>query len=108
MDYQANSHITNKRAEAQMGERSHTLTLNGRTRLEVTGVKDVLRFDDASAELMTELGTLFVDGDGLRIETFDTVKGIVMLCGSIRTMEYYESGDSAGKPEKRRGFFGKR
>lgn len=89
-------------------EKMHTLILQARKRLEITGVSDVLRFDELTAELSTSLGDLLVEGEGLRIEIFDTEKGIVTLCGEIRTLDYYDAKSGAEKSDKKRGFFGKR
>ena len=84
----------------------HMLILDGRKRLEITGVRDVTRFDETSAELSTVLGDLAVDGTGLRIEIFDTEKGLVTLSGEIRCLDYFDS--SAEGAGKKRGLFGKR
>ena len=85
---------------------AHSLTLDGKKRLEVTGVKDVTRFDEWGAELATVLGSLAVDGSGLRLEAFDTERGFVLLTGEIRGLDYFDS-DAEGSGKKR-GFFGKR
>ena len=90
------------------GQKAHMLILDGRKRLEVTGVNDVLRFDDAFAELSTDLGTLIVEGEGLRIEVFDTSRGTVTLCGAVRTLDYDDGAPSADPNPKKRGLFGKR
>ena len=95
-------HVGSGKAE----QPAHILILDGRKRLEITGVRDVTRFDEQTAELSTVLGDLIVDGSGLRIEVFDTEKGLVTISGNVRGMDYYDSvSETAGK---KRGFFGKR
>ena len=100
--------------ETRTGDRSggsvapqHILILDGRKRLEITGVRDVVRFDDLSAELLTDFGILTVDGEDLRMEIFDTANGIVTLCGSVRALDYYDTATSSDT-KKKRSFFGKK
>ena len=83
--------------------KQHTLTLICRKRLELSGVKDVLRFDETVAELSTVQGDLAVDGRGLRIETFDTERGIVLLTGEMDAITYLPSGGAL--TPKKGGFF---
>ena len=89
-------------------KKSHTITLENRKRLVIEGVNDVIRFDDLSAEFSTSLGDLITEGEQLRIEAFDTERGVVTLTGSIRTLDYFDSKDPSLKGEKKRGIFGKR
>ena len=42
--------------------RDGRMVMEGRSRLTLTGAKEVLRFDDALAELATELGNLPLRG----------------------------------------------
>ena len=108
MNNQPESRTNRHFGETAESRSPHVLILEGRKRLEVTGVRDVLRFDEMSAELATDLGDLIVDGSNLRIEVFDTERGIVTLCGEIRTLDYFETKEAADRPDKKRGFFGKR
>ncbi len=89
-------------------KKPHTITLENRKRLVIEGVSDVIRFDDLSAELSTSLGDLIVEGEQLRIEAFDTERGVVTLTGSIRTLDYLDSKDLSRKGDKKHGIFGKR
>ena len=91
-------------ATASTASPKHSLTLICRKRLELSGVKDVLRFDENAAELSTALGDLAVDGKGLRIETFDTERGIVLLTGEIDAITYLPN-DSIATSKKSIFFF---
>ena len=93
---------------AEALRKTHRLVLQDRKRLEIDGVEDVVRFDDLSAELSTVCGDLFVEGEGLRIEVFDTARGCVTLTGTIRTVDYFEPKASSLKGDKKHGFFGRR
>lgn len=110
MNYQNNkgSDIYREGNRSEQTPKPHALVLQDRKRLEISGVADVLRFDDLSAELSTSLGDLIVEGDGLRIEVFDTERGAVTLTGEIRTIDYYEPRNARDKSDKKRGLFGKR
>ncbi len=49
-----------------------SLLLFGRQKLQLTGVEDVISFDETSVLLQTALGVLTVDGTGLHIVNFNT------------------------------------
>ena len=75
----------------------HKLTLNPRKELSLTGVTEVVSFDDASVILNTNLGTLIVQGEGLVLKTLSLEGGQVSVSGHIGSMVYEEP-----RPE---GFF---
>lgn len=75
----------------------HKLTLNQRKELSLTGVTEVVSFDDASVILNTNLGTLIVQGEGLVLKTLSLEGGQVSVSGHIGSMVYEEP-----RPE---GFF---
>ena len=47
----------------------HRLTLNERRQLSMTGVSEVVSFDDTAVVLRTELGTLVIQGQQLQLKT---------------------------------------
>jgi len=70
----------------------HKLSLNERRDLTVTGVKDVISFDDALVVLMTELGKLMIHGEGLQLKQLDG--GQVKVEGTVSALVYEESGSA--------------
>ena len=72
----------------------HQLTLNERSRLSVTGVSDVVRFDEDTVILRTTLGTLIVQGNQLQLKTLDA--GQVAVEGNISAMYYEEMKQKGG------------
>ena len=68
----------------------HKLVLNERKLLTVTGVTEVVSFDDASVIAQTELGTLMVQGDGLQLKTLLPEGGQVTVEGHISSLVYEE------------------
>ena len=81
----------------------HTVTLTDRALLTVTGVKDVLSFDDHVVEASTVCGDLTVDGDDLKIASIDIEKGELSLSGKVFGFYYSEK-----KTKKSQGLFGKK
>ena len=73
----------------------HKLTLNQREDLAVTGVTEVVSFDDNSVILKTHLGTLFVQGRELFLKTLSVEGGDVAVTGHISSL-VYEEPRSAG------------
>ena len=68
----------------------HKLVLNERKTLTVTGVTEVVSFDDASVIAQTELGTLMVQGKDLQLKTLLPEGGQVTVEGHIASLVYEE------------------
>ena len=73
----------------------HKLTLNERHSLTVTGVSEVISFDDAAVILTTALGTLTIHGSGLQLKTLSLEGGQVAVDGEVSAL-IYEEPRSAG------------
>jgi len=72
------------------------LILENREKLNITGVLDVLSFDDQIVIVETGLGLLTVKGDNLRINKLSTDTEEVIIEGNIFNMAYSEK-DTVGK-----------
>ena len=68
----------------------HKLTLNDRHSLTVTGVSDVISFDDNAVIMATALGTLSVHGNGLQLKTLSIDGGQVAVEGQVAALIYEE------------------
>ena len=68
----------------------HKLTLNDRHSLTVTGVSDVISFDDNAVIMATALGTLSVHGSGLQLKTLSIDGGQVAVEGQVAALIYEE------------------
>ena len=68
----------------------HKLTLNERQQLTMTGVTEVVSFEDTSVVLRTCLGTLLVQGNGLQLKTLSVEGGQVAVDGTITALAYEE------------------
>ena len=77
-------------------ETAHSLTLEQRKSLTMTGVSEVVSFDDAAVVLHTGLGTLTVQGQELRLKTLSTEGGRVAVTGQISALTYEEPREHGG------------
>lgn len=68
----------------------HKLTLNERKNLTMTGVTEVVSFDDTAVVLHTELGMLEVQGQELKLKTLSIDGGQVAVDGHISALIYEE------------------
>lgn len=68
----------------------HKLTLNERRQLTVTGVTEVVSFDETAVIARTELGTLVVQGKALQLKTLLPEGGQVTIDGTISALIYEE------------------
>lgn len=68
----------------------HKLTLQGRSSLSMTGVTEVISFDETAVILHTELGTLSVQGQDLQLKNLSTDGGQVAVEGKVSALIYEE------------------
>lgn len=74
----------------------HKVVLDGRSRLSVTGVTDVLSFDEGAVLLRTEMGILTVQGRDLRLKTLSPEGGHVSVEGNVASLVYEEPRQKGG------------
>ncbi len=80
-------------AEERMG---HDLTLRGRQKLILTGVTEVVSFEESGAVLNTELGTLLVQGRDLQLKNLSTDAGQLAVEGTVSALAYEEPRPRGG------------
>ena len=66
------------------------LRLTERKSLHVTAVTEVVQFEETQVVLQTELGTLTVLGEDLKLKELSTEGGNVAVEGSISALSYNE------------------
>ena len=69
-------------------ERKCNLILDNRKKLTLTGVMEVISYDDEKIELNTDLGKLDIRGRSLKINKLDVQNGDVIIVGSIGYIVY--------------------
>lgn len=79
----------------------HKLTLNERNKLTLSGVTEVISFDESTVTMRTVLGDLEVLGQELKIKNLSIDGGQMEVSGRISAL-YYEDPRPAG------GFWGRR
>ena len=84
--------------------KGHAFAVRDRASMEITGVTEVVSFDEKLVLLTTEYGGLSVEGENLRIGTLDVDRGDVRLGGKINGVYDY---DNRSTGEEKKGFFGK-
>lgn len=77
---------------------SHKLTMNNRSQVEVTGVTEVVSFDNQVIELETIEGAVRFTGSDLHVKRLTLERGEVDLEGRVSEIVYHESqkGKTAG------------
>ncbi len=87
------------------GYLSHQVSIKSRESMEVTGVTDVVSFDEQTVVLNTVCGNMEIDGSSLHIHVLSMEQGIVTMDGRIDSVTYYE--DEASDKSGKSGFLGK-
>lgn len=71
----------------------HNITIEGRERLTITGVRDVASFDDNTVVLETEAGGLTIKGNNLHINRLSVDDGNLFIEGYIISCVYNDKID---------------
>ncbi len=79
--------------------KNHLLTLDNRRRASLTGVSEVLGFDENQVSLMTENGEVTLTGEGLHVTKLMLEEGQLAVEGKIDGVIY------SAQRSRRRGLF---
>lgn len=82
-----------------VNKRAHKLILNNRRTCNLTGVNDVLSFDENEIILETEQGMLMIKGNELHVNRLTLDKGEVDVDGRIDSFTYSEQAGMGTKGE---------
>ena len=74
----------------------HKLTLNERNSLSVSGVSEVVSFDDSSVIMRTGMGLLTVHGQQLQLKNLSLEGGMVAVEGNVAALIYEENRQDRG------------
>ena len=86
----------------QNENKSHEIHIVQRKEMSVTGVREVVSFDESSVVLRSSCGEMTVEGSSLKVGALDTDRGLVTLEGRIDSVYYSEDNT-----EEKHGFFSK-
>ena len=81
---------------------SHDVAIKGRRHIDITGVREVLSFDESSVSLVTDGGDMTLEGEDLKIGALDTDRGLLSVDGRINGLFYYDE-----KTLDKKGIFGR-
>ncbi len=81
---------------AQPPQRPNNLTLEGRRRLTVSGVEEVVSFDEREIAMRTGEGDLTVRGEGMTVSRLSVDNGDVLINGQITELRYEEAAPERG------------
>ena len=70
--------------------------IESRKKLNISGVKDVISFDDETILLDTPLGKMTIKGESIHIANFNTETGDLEAHGTIHAVVYMSDGKSSG------------
>jgi sporulation protein YabP len=79
---------------------NHSLSINNRESVDITGVNDVAYFNEEEVSASCDCGSVLIKGTHLLVEALDLDNGILRINGRITAIVYSEKASS-------KKFFGK-
>lgn len=70
---------------------SHSISINERKNISVSGVKKIDSFDNEEFLMDTVMGYMVINGEELEIVKLDTFQGNVVIKGKINSLSYTDS-----------------
>ena len=81
----------------QISEKKHSVNIENRNRLALSGVTQVGSFDEETIRLMTELGGLTIQGKNMHINKLNVDDGNLIIEGTINSCTYSDRIETANK-----------
>lgn len=78
-------------------DRRHNITVDNREKINITGVNNVVSFDDETVILETDLGLLTIRGQDLHINKLNLEDGQVAIDGELINLNYSDKNGLIGK-----------
>ena len=82
-----------------MEENNHIIQnviIESRKKLNISGVRQVISFDDETVLLDTLLGRMTIKGENVKIESFNSSTGDLVAVGTIHAVVYMAGENSGG------------
>lgn len=80
---------------------AHAATLTNREEAKLSGVREVLAYDEQFISAVCDYGEVTIAGSGLKILGFDSKQGVLHAAGKIASLAYID------KREKSASLFGR-
>lgn len=74
--------------------KAHSIILEGRAKMAVSGVEEVESFDENEIVMQTVQGNLRVQGSDLHVDKLDLVSGELTVTGLVTALDYTEVAPS--------------
>ncbi len=68
--------------------KDHSVLLNSRKELKVSGVTQIVSFDESIVDILTVCGEMEIEGSLLNVDALDLEKGSVSVSGEISGVNY--------------------
>ena len=82
----------------------HKLTVDQRENAVITGVLDVISFDEEQVVCETDLGVMILRGENLHVAALNLDSGTLNIFGRVNAINYEDQGPAA---RKKGSMFGK-
>ncbi|MCQ2514200.1 MAG: sporulation protein YabP [Ruminococcus sp.] len=86
-------------AEIPKGK-NHTMMLDNRAKLVMTGAEDVNGFNEETVSVKTSCGMLIIKGQNLHIDKLNLETGDVTIDGKVNAMQYLGNDTSKSRLSK--------
>ena len=86
---------SNLPTDAKTQGESHRISLLDRAQLQISGVCEVISFDEDTVLLRTVCGTMKIDGSAMHVSALNVDRGELNLNGRVDGISY--EGDGPGK-----------
>ncbi len=73
---------------------SHNISIENRNKIMITGVTDVLSFDEDGVIANTEMGILIIKGSDMHVGKLNVDDGSLSIEGEVFSLEYTDSDSS--------------
>ena len=83
--------------ESKIEDKKSSVVLENRKKISITGVNEVISFNDEVIILTTNLGTLTLKGKDLKMNKLDVQNGDIMITGKINSFVYLEKDSLKNK-----------
>lgn len=80
--------------------RNHSIMLDNRGKLVMTGAEDVNGFNEETISVKTSCGMLIIKGEKLHIDKLNLETGDVSIDGRVNALQYLGSDSSRSKLSK--------
>lgn len=80
-------------------KRMHSVKLDAGKHMSLTGINEVVSFNENAVLLKSDNGGIEIKGSGLNVQKFDIEDGTVNIDGEVNSFRYMNA------PEKQQGFF---